>query len=408
MSATLNVFLGTYHAGTITLLQGDLSLFVFDDAYASDPTHPILSQSYSTASGALRQETRPTRTKLPPWFSNLLPEGRLRDYLAQCGGVHPNREFQLLRLLGEDLPGAVRVSVGANERAKEADPAAQTQHATDTLLRFSLAGMQLKFSALTNRHGGLTIPASGLGGDWIVKLPSPNYPAVPENEAVMLTLAAAADIEVPEHRLVPLEEIEGLPELGPFAGKKALAVRRFDRGAAGRVHMEDLAQVFGVFPDEKYKKVGLVRIAQMIGLVIGQQAAQDFIARLTFVVLTGNGDMHLKNWSLLYPDTRTATLAPAYDLVSTVPYIPGDGMALNFLGERSFAAITREQFQRFAVKAALSERETLATVARVSEAVQTAWPEQRRNSELPPEIADRIEMHMRMMPLGKEGRWIGP
>ncbi|MGH2345934.1 MAG: type II toxin-antitoxin system HipA family toxin [Chloroflexota bacterium] len=403
MSARLDVFLGVHRVGAITLLQSDLALFVFDDTYVADPARPVLSQSYITASGALRQETRPTRTKLPPWFSNLLPEGRLREYLARRGGVNPTREFQLLRLLGEDLPGAVRIATDAEERRESAEPSSQTQPAADAPLRFSLAGVQLKFSALLNRHGGLTIPASGLGGDWIIKLPSPTYPAVPENECTMLTLAGAVGIEVPEHRLVPLDTIEGLPELGPFAGKKALAVRRFDRGEAGRVHMEDLAQVFGVFPDDKYQKVGLARIATTIGMVIGQQAAQDFVARLAFIVLTGNGDMHLKNWSLLYPDTRTARLAPAYDLVSTVPYMLGDSMALNFLGERSFAAITHDRFRRFALKAALSEHETLVTVARIADAVRAAWPEHRGGSELPSEIADRIERHMRAMPLGKVG-----
>jgi len=327
----------------------------------------------------------------------------LREYLAQRGGVHPAREFHLLRLLGEDLPGAVRIAASASvgDRVELVEPSFPQPPAADAPLRFSLAGIQLKFSALLGRHGGLTIPASGIGGDWIVKLPSPHYPAVPENEAMMLSLAAAVGIEVPEHRLAPLESIEGLPELGPFAGKKALAVRRFDRSASGRIHMEDLAQVFGVFPEDKYGKVGLARIAEMIGLVLGQAAAQDFIARLTFVVLTGNGDMHLKNWSLLYPDSRTAQLAPAYDLVSTVPYLPNDSLALNFLGEKSFAAITRERFRRLAQKAALSERETLATVDRVVDALHAVWPEHRRASELPPVIVARLETHLRTVPLGK-------
>src|SRR5262249_52778821 len=158
------------------------------------------------------------------------------------------------------------------------------------------------------------------------------YPAVPENEAAMLSLAGSVGIDVPEHRLVPLDEIEGLPDLGPLAGKKALAVRRFGRlSGGGRVHMEGLAQVFVVFSEEKYAKVGLAQIAERIGTVMGQEAAQEFAARLAFVVLTGNGDMHLKNWSLLYRDGRTPTLSPAYDLVSTVPYIPGDRLALNFV-----------------------------------------------------------------------------
>ena len=113
--------------------------------------------------------------------------------------------------------------------------------------------------------------------------------------------------------------------------------------------------------------------------------------------------MKNNNWSLIYPDTRTPQLEPAYDLDSTVPYLPGDGLALNFLGERSFAAITRERFRRLAAKAGLSERDTLATVARVTDAVQSAWPEQRRVSALPPEIADRIEAHINTTPLGRRG-----
>jgi serine/threonine-protein kinase HipA len=276
--------------------------------------------------------------------------------------VHPGREFHLLALLGDDLPGAVRVRAANLSPPGEDHP--PEAPAGDGPLRFSLAGVQLKFSALVGAQGGLTIPASGSGGDWIVNLPSATYPAVPENEEAMLTLAASVGIAVPEHRLVPLEAIEGLPDLGPFAGKKALAVKRFDRSAAGRIHMEDLAQAFGVFPDAKYEKVGLARIAEMVGLVMGAAAAQDFVARVAFVVMTGNGDMHLKNWSLLYPDGRVPVLSPAYDLVSTVPYLPKERLALTLAGTKEFAAVTTDRFRRLADRAQLPGRETLATVAR--------------------------------------------
>ncbi|HXX69876.1 MAG TPA: HipA domain-containing protein [Polyangiaceae bacterium] len=275
------------------------------------------------------------------------------------------------------------IAIGPKPRRKPKGP-----------LRFSLAGVQLKFSALMDAHGGLTIPASGSGGDWIVKLPSGTYPAVPENEAAMLTLAASVGITVPEHRLVALEAIDGLPELGPFAGKKALAVKRFDRTPGARIHMEDLAQVFGVFPDVKYEKVGLARIADLIRLTMGEAAAQDFVARVAFVVLTGNGDMHLKNWSLLYPDGRTPALSPAYDLVSTVPYLPNDRMALNLAGTKEFAEVTLERFRRLADRAHLPERETLDTVRRIVDGARGAWPKIRHSSELPEEIAVRIDVHM--------------
>jgi len=98
------------------------------------------------------------------------------------------------------------------------------------VLRFSLAGVQLKFSAILEAAGGLTIPADGMGGSWIFKLPSAQYPAVPENELATLALARAVGIRVPESRLVPVDEIQGLPrDAGPWRGQ-ALAVERFDRG----------------------------------------------------------------------------------------------------------------------------------------------------------------------------------
>ena len=69
-------------------------------------------------------------------------------------------------------------------------------------LRFSLAGVQLKFSAIKSAAGGLTIPAEGVGGSWIVKLPSMTHDGVPENEYSMMSLAAQIGMDVPELQLV--------------------------------------------------------------------------------------------------------------------------------------------------------------------------------------------------------------
>jgi len=398
MLSSLDVALGSHKVGTLSLLPGSTTLFVFDDAYRADANRPTLSQSYFTATGDLRQETSPTRRKLPPWFSNLLPEGALRDYLAKQQSINPNNEFALLSFLRDDLPGAVRVTArgpgGTPDDAHEDDSASRTGP-----LRFSLAGVQLKFSALA-KGNRLTVPASGIGGDWIIKLPSTAYPAVPENEAAMLDLAARVGIPVPEHRLVPLAEIGGIPDFGLRSDLHALAVRRFDRDPiAGRIHMEDLAQVFGLFPHEKYEQVSSDRVAEMLGTVLGGAAAQDFVARLAFIVLTGNGDMHLKNWSLLYPDGRTPVLSPAYDLVSTIPYIPDEKLALSLGKEKAFASVSRETFRRFAERARLPERETLATVGRVADAVRVAWPGVLNDSRMPKEISDRIGLHLHSMRL---------
>ena len=398
MIDNLSVFLNDRLVGSLTRLAGAQCFFGFDDAYANDFNRPTLSQFYLSADGGLRTESRPARSKrLPSWFSNLLPEGPLRTYLARRADVRPDSEFDLLAVLGEDLPGAIRIltedgkTVHADEEVK-----AREQTQTEGPLRFSLAGFQLKFSGIFGRHGGMTIPASGAGGDWIVKLPSAIYPAVSENEATMLTLAARIGMNVPEHRLIAVSEIEGLPDLGRFSTYQALAVKRFDRGSGGkRIHIEDLAQVFGLTPDEKYEKVGYARIAEMVGLTMGPAAAQEFVARLVFMVLIGNGDMHLKNWSLIYPNGRTPALAPAYDLVSTIPYIPTEKLALNLAGKKAFSDMTRTRFMSFAQKAKISERETMHTVERTVDLILTAWESLKAETSMPRGMVELVDRHIK-------------
>ena len=89
----LRVSLGERAVGSITGLGGDRSIFTFDDDYAADPQRPILSLSFKSAAGHLIEEHKSTQTRLMPFFSNLLPEGPLRNYLAERAGVKPAREF---------------------------------------------------------------------------------------------------------------------------------------------------------------------------------------------------------------------------------------------------------------------------------------------------------------------------
>ena len=85
----------------------------------------------------------------------------------------------------------------------------------------------------------------------------------------------------------------------------------------------------------------------------------EFVRRLVFSVVIGNADMHLKNWSLLYPDRRTPVLSPGYDFVATLPYIPDDTLGLSFGGSRSLSEITPDQMRRFADAARIPLREAL-------------------------------------------------
>jgi len=383
--------------GVITRLAGDRYLFAFDEGYVNDDKRPTLSLSFKSSSGGLVTSVRPYSVRLPPFFSNLLPEGHLREYLAARAGVKPGREFFLLAILGADLPGAITVT-GVDAAADDDDQHDGDDHRDDAhaqSLRFSLGGVQLKFSAIMEANGGLTIPADGIGGSWIVKLPSARFEGVPENEIAMMELARGIGIPVPKLKLVPVKEIEGLPQDAGKMEGQALAVERFDRKPdGGRVHMEDFAQVFGVFADSKYEKRSYANIAQVLAAEAGEEAVNDFVRRLVFSVLIGNGDMHLKNWSLLYPDGRRPILAPAYDYVSTIAYLPKDQLGLNFGNSKRLDAITQEQIRRFADTASLAFRSMWDIVEGTVDQTLEAWKKLDAKDVIARAVREATEKHM--------------
>ena len=108
--SALAVYLHGRRIGVITRLAGDRHIFAFEEDHVDDPGRPTLSLAFKSASGGLVTDVRGYRVRVPPFFSNLLPEGHLRTYLAARIGVKPEREFILLHALGADLPGAVTVA----------------------------------------------------------------------------------------------------------------------------------------------------------------------------------------------------------------------------------------------------------------------------------------------------------
>ena len=380
--------------GVINRLGGDRHLFSFEQDYIDDPNRPTLSLSFKGQAGGLVVPTRAVTARLPVFFSNLLPEGHLREYLAARADVKPQREFFLLAVLGADLPGALMVAPVDRPHEGTAHNAGGRDHderVPESALRFSLAGVQLKFSAVMEAPGGLTIPAGGMGGSWIVKLPSGRFAAVPENEYTMMALARAVGIEVPRTELIDIRDIRGLPaDAGAMEGK-ALAVQRFDRGAGGEtIHMEDFAQVFGLYPDDKYRHRSSANIAAVLWAETGEAGTYEFLRRLVFSVLIGNADMHLKNWSLLYPDRRTPVLSPAYDFVATLPYIPVAELALSFGGSRSLSEITTDQVRRFADTAHLPVSPLWPIVTEITDRTVAAWERLAEKDLLPEEMRTAI------------------
>lgn len=399
--STLDVFLYGELIGTITNVGNDRSLFAFTEDYINDESRPVLSLGFKDSMGGLITDFKPTKTKLMPFFSNLLPEEHMRNYLAERAGVNPAREFFLLWVLGQDLPGAITVMpANGEELPPGVSDVVDEEHQKEGPMRFSLAGVQLKFSAVQHASGGLTIPATGTGGSWIVKLPSSRFEDVPENEFAMMELARLIGMDVPETQLLSIDEIQNIPDgIGQF-GNSAFAIKRFDRLDNGQaVHMEDFAQIFNVYPHDKYKKASMRNIAEVIGLEGQEEDIAEFVRRLVFNTLIGNADMHLKNWSIIYPDSVSASLAPAYDFVSTIPYLADEGAALKVSRSKKFTVFTLDELSHMAAKARLPEKLVLDTAKETVARFHYVWRHEKTHLPLPKKIIDAIEKHLQTVPL---------
>lgn len=392
---SLDISLNNLPVGTLVRTPGDYNAFNLLPSYRSLNNPPIFSLSLRSIDGGLRRDPKPIRGALPPFFANLLPEEKLREAMEKhhAASVRPGNDFDLLAALGTNLPGAVRAlpSEGPVPIGPEAEG--------NKKARFSLAGVQMKLSVMKNtgKEGGITLAVDDEQGQYIAKFPSITHIGLSENEFAILALAEALGMDVPARELVDRSAFAGIPEeFNTMSTGKVLLVRRFDREAGGaRVHMEDFAQVFGRYPSEKYTGGAYHNIAAALNSGVSFDAAIEFVRRLALTALTGNGDMHLKNWSLLYPgDGRTPMLSPVYDVLSTIPYIPKDGMALSLAGEKSFKALTRERWRHFADRSRLPEGAVVTAVAETAAVARDKWKALPERDVVPAQVLERIDAHV--------------
>lgn len=373
------VWLHSERVGTLNQ-RGDYTWFSFTPDYLQNPRRSVLGLIFEED----LQARHARASRLPAWFSNLLPEGKLREWVARDRGVSVAREMELLAQVGRDLPGAVRVLVEDEPpESLDEDPAtgAETHRSVsdeEAGWRFSLAGVGLKFSMVKDGDR-LTLPAHGQGGDWIVKLPDTVYADVPLNEHAMMMLASSVGIEVPENMLVPLEKLVQLPErlIAQSAEGMAYAIRRFDRPGGRRlIHIEDFAQVRNCYPGGKYAGT-FETVAALAYRRRDIASLQEFVRRMTFNILISNGDAHLKNWSLIYLNKGNPGLSPAYDLVSTACYRVGEGpedLGLKFGGNRRFETVTLDTFDRLERKLDAAGADLSGCARETIERVNVAWP----------------------------------
>lgn len=381
---TYDVFVSGILAGQMGRTSAGQVIFKFLDAYRAMADRPVLGQRFEDD---LRRQYRGEAGALPPFFANMVPEaGPLRDLLESSLGLTTPDDLVMLSAVGRDLPGALEVkpnSTGLSlfdaAASLETEPVASppTSAEEGTAFRFSLAGVQMKFSVLVSSDK-LLLPMHDALGDWIVKFDSQRFPQLVENEFATMEWARAAGFVVPDCRILPAGALpDALASQAP-AGSNIFLIRRYDRQAGRRIHQEDFAQVAGLRPALKYEHWTYERCAKVVLAICGSAGYDDFIRRLVFMVASGNTDAHLKNWSLLYPDGINAVLTPLYDQVAVICWPPTEKhqrleWALKFAGTKNLYQIDESTFERVARLSGGDPRHTQQLVRDTLGQIASAW-----------------------------------
>lgn len=267
-------------------------------------------------------------------FGGLLPEGDVRQVLARNLGLSDGNDYGLLEQVGGDVAGAITLLPPGVEPPTEpaSEPldderlarllgdlpqrplAADAEHG----IRLSLAGAQPKVPVIVGDDGRTALPTNSAAPTTHILKPEPQrFPGLVDNEAFCMALARAC--ELPVAAVTKAVTTTGVPYL---------IVERYDRDLTTdpirRLHQEDFCQALGVPADKKYQQEGGPTVAQCAELLrrctpVPAQELPRFLRAVAFSWIVGNCDAHGKNYSLLY-DQGAPTLAPLYDIVSTVVY----------------------------------------------------------------------------------------
>jgi serine/threonine-protein kinase HipA len=174
----------------------------------------------------------------------------------------------------------------------------------------------------------------GLWGGYLLKPPTAWYPQLPEVEDVTMHLAQLAKIKTAPHSLIRLQ-----------SGNLAFVTKRIDRTKNGKLAMEDMCQLTERLTEDKYhgSYEQIAKAIQRHSVTPGLDVV-NFFELVLFSFLTGNADMHLKNFSLLEQPGLGMVLSPAYDLVNTALVHPADEeeMALTLNGRKK--KLTKQDF----------------------------------------------------------------
>ena len=291
---------------------------------------------------------------VPAFFAGLLPEGRRFSSLQRAIKTSADDELSLLLAIGSDTIGDV-VIVPHGDSMSEGAPLLTVDanfdeiHFSDLMTdagivdKVGLPGIQEKVSARV-----ISLPLSTPTDRFILKLNPPEFPHLVENEAYFLRLARSAGLPVVDATLVY-----------DNTGAAGLLVRRFDRATSNEskpksIACEDACQLLNLWPGDKYNVSSEALTHRIFDLCASSSVAiRDVFRQLCFAWITGNGDVHAKNISVLEHAGQEWRVAPAYDLPSTLFY--GDySMALS-IDDRT-SGLSRRRWLEFAHAIGLSRK----------------------------------------------------
>lgn len=225
--------------------------------------------------------------------------------------------------------------------------------------RITVPGVQPKLSMHLEKGGrarGARLTLVGLEGGYILKPPVQDYPEMPELEHVTMRMAECFGMAVAECGLIAMED-----------GRLAFITKRMDRAGNDKLHMEDMCQLTDRLTEQKYRgsmeQVGKAVLRYCDNALFD---ALRFFELAVFCFLTGNSDMHLKNFSLLYSPSGPVGLSPAYDLLPTQLLLPSDTeeTALTLNGRKR--KLGRKDFMCLAEALYLTEKQAANIFSRLS------------------------------------------
>lgn len=361
------------------------------------------------------------------FFSNLLPEGQLRDHFASKHRVSPDDDFGLLAALGGDCAGALTLYPGGPDYAFEEKPPSYRPFTSDELrqlldeayimdpsflgeaerTRLSLAGVQDKLPVAILGEA-ISLPLDGSPSTHILKPPNHRFPTLVENEAFCMALARVMGLQVPNTSLLKIGE-EAFVYL----------IERYDRqvdksGGLVRIHQEDFCQATGKPYRLKYEEKGgpgFHDCFQIVGRCRNPLADRIKLLNLAiFNYLICNADCHAKNTSVLYDSGPNPSLAPFYDLVCTGIYPQlSSQLAMAIGGSYDPREITAKSWADFAEQAGIrSSKPVMDTLrkmatalpgkaAEVAESMTAQYGESRAYPQIVEKITQRAAVAIRQI-----------